>query len=323
MLAYLYGSASEINRSAHSVLEYTGIDRDDDIHSSALAAFETVYRVLSISLAANELALTQSAVSKKIQLLETFFGQALFVRNAAGLQPTAAAEHLWEKLPPCLDQLEAVMNSLRASRDGGGTLNLAVVPTFASKWLLPRFPTLQESCPALTVNLNVRLDRLEFVGTNLDVGIVFGTPGDDWRNCEYHLIMEEKLVPVCGPSFIQWHGRPNRIEDIKDFTLMHQTTRLDAWHRWFGRHGITVPEILPGPRFELFSMITEAAKAGLGIALLPELFVAEDIRRRKLIKLFDAEKNPDGAYYLVYPTRKASLPGLKAFKNWLLGQTGT
>lgn len=290
---------------------------------SALAAFETVYRLLSISHAANELALTQSAVSKKIQGLEAFFGQPLFVRHASGLQPSAAAEFLWERLPPCLDELEGVMLSLLASRDGGGALNLAVVPTFATKWLLPRFPDLYESCPNLSVNLSVRLDQFEFVGSGLDVGIVFGTPGDGWRNCEWHLIMEEKLVPVCSPAFIKRLGRPKRHEDLLDFTLLHQTSRLYAWPLWLRQHDMVVPDVMPGPRFELFSMMAEVARAGLGIALLPEMFVAEDIRRRQLVKLFSAEKNTRGAYYLIYPKRKANIPGLDAFRNWLLAQANS
>ena len=78
------------------------------------------------------------------------------------------------------------------------------------------------------------------------------------------------------------------------------------------------PAIIPGPRFELFSMVAEAAKAGVGIALLPEMFVADEIRRRSLTKLFPPEKQSDGAYYLVYPQRKASIPGLISFQRWLL-----
>ena len=290
---------------------------------SALAAFETVYRLRSISHAANDLALTQSAVSKKIQGLEQMLGQALFVRHASGLQPTAAADLLWEKLPPCLDELEAVMLDLLASRQGGGTLNLAVVPTFATKWLLPRLPKLYEAYPKLTVHLTVRLEQFEFVGSGLDAGIVFGMPTDAWRNCESHLLCAERLVPVCSPAFIKRHGRPRTHQDLPRYTLLHQTSRLYAWPLWLRQHDIVVPELMPGPRFELFSMISELAKAGLGIALLPEMFVAEEIRRRQLTKLFAAEQNVNGAYHLIYPRRKASMPGLGSFRTWLLQEART
>jgi DNA-binding transcriptional LysR family regulator len=83
---------------------------------------------------------------------------------------------------------------------------------------------------------------------------------------------------------------------------------------------MTVPAVVPGPRFELFSMVVEAAKAGLGIALLPEMFITDELKRRTLIKLFPAERQTDGAYYLIYPNRKASLPGLISFQEWLLDE---
>jgi len=289
---------------------------------SALAAFETVYRLRSISLAASELALTQSAISKKIQGLEAFFGQPLFVRQATGLKRTAAADLLWERLPPCLDELEGVMRDLVASRHGGGTLNLAVVPTFATKWLLPRLPKLYDVYPNLAVNLNVRLDSFEFVGSGMDAGIVFCTPKDEWRNCEHHLIVPEKLVPVCSADFIRRYGLPRSRDDLPKYPLLHQTSRLYAWPLWLQQHAIEVPDVMSGARFELFSMITEAAKAGLGIALLPEMFVAEDLARRQLKRLFPAELNTRGAYYLVYPSRKETVPGLVTFRNWILAEAG-
>lgn len=285
---------------------------------SALAAFEVVYRLQSISAAAAELALTQSAVSKKIQTLEAFFEQPLFERRAAGMHRTAAAELLWARLPPCLDELEGVMLEVLASRHGGGVLNLAVSPTFATKWLMPRLPQLYETHPDLTVNLSVELGNVEFGGSGLDAGIVFGRP--EWRNCEHHLIVEETLVPVCSPGFLRRHGRPKRRQDLPDFTLLHQTSRPQAWSQWLEPYGMEAPAILPGSHFELFSMVAEAAKAGLGIALLPEMFVADEIQRRALTKLFAPEKQSDGAYYLVYPKRKASIPGVISFKRWLLGE---
>jgi LysR family transcriptional regulator, glycine cleavage system transcriptional activator len=289
---------------------------------SSLFAFEVVYRLQSVRLAANELSLTQGAVSKKIQALEEFFQQPLFERHSSGLIRTAAAELLWTRLPPCLDELEGVMLDVLASKHGGGVLNLAVVPTFATKWLMPRFPRLNESCPELTVNLTIHLDRFEFTGSGLDAGIVFGQP-DTWPHCEHHLITNETQVAVCSPDFIKRHGRPKRPQDVSNFTLLHSVSRPYSWSRWFESRGMTVPGVVPGPRFELFSMVAEAAKAGLGIALLPEMFITDELRRRSLIKLFPSEKQSEGAYYFIYPNRKASIPGLVTFQQWLLNEAKT
>lgn len=288
---------------------------------STLTAFEVVYRLQSISGAAHELALTQSAVSKKIHALEAYFRQPLFERHAGGLRRTTAAELLWNRLTPCLDELEGVMTEVLAARHGGGVLNLAVAPTFAAKWLMPRLPKLYEASPELSVNLTIELERVEFSGSGIDAGIVFGRP--DWPQCEHHLIAGETQVVVCSPDFIKRHGRPKRFADLAGFTLLHSTSRQHAWPQWFEKHDMAVSGVLPGPRFELFSMVAEASKAGLGIALLPEMFVTEEIRRRALVRLFPAEAQADGAYYLIYPKRKATMPGLISFRQWLLAEAGT
>jgi LysR family glycine cleavage system transcriptional activator len=282
---------------------------------SSLVTFETVHRLESFTLAGQELSLTQSAVSKKIHALEEYFQQNLFERLPYGLRRTAAADLLRSRLSPCLDELEAALQDVAASRQGGGVLHLAVVPTFASKWLLPRLPELNDRHPDLSVNLRIQLERFDFAGSGLDAAIMFGQP--DWPQCEHHLIAEETLVAVCSPAFIKRYGRAKSAREIADSILIHSTSRAYAWPQWLENHGVPVAAQLPGPRFELFSMVAEAAKAGLGIALLPELIVAEEIRRRNLIRLLPAEKQSDGAYYLVYPTRKATLPGLISFRNWL------
>lgn len=285
---------------------------------SALHAFEMVYKLQNISAAANALALTQSAVSKKILALEAYFEQPLFERQASGLVPTAAAELLWTRLPPCLDELEGVMQEVLASRDGGGVLNLAVFPTFATKWLVPRLPLLYEAHPGLTLNLKIQLSRVDFGGTGIDAGIVFGRPG--WPQCEHHRLSSETLVPVCSPGFIERHGRPADMAALTACTLLHQTSRSDSWPNWFDAHGIVAPPKEQGLHFELFSMAVEAAKAGLGIGLLPAMFVADEIKRQALVELFPPEQQSDSAYYLIYPKRKAGLPGVITFKRWLLDQ---
>lgn len=284
----------------------------------ALTAFEIVYRHKSISQAAQELALTQSAVSKQIQALEVFFDQSLFERHARGLRPTAAADLLWARLVPCLDELEGVMREMLAARYGGGVLNLAVVPTFATRWLMPRLRKLAQSHPKLVLNLSTQLDRYEFTGSGLDAGIIFGRP--DWPNCDYHLIAEERQVVVCSPDFIKRNGRPAQRQDMARFALLHSASRPNAWPRWFEIHNIPEPTGVPGPRFDLFSMVAEAAKAGLGVALLPELLIRDELKRGTLCALFAPEAYSEGAYYFIYPKHKAKMSGLLTFQAWLLAQ---
>ena len=284
----------------------------------ALTAFETVYRLRSISQAAHELSVTQSAVSKQIQGLESFFDLNLFERRPRSLHPTAAADLLWLRLVPCLDELEGVVREMLALQQGGSVLNLAVVPTFATRWLMPRLGKLAQSHPGLVLNLSTQLDRFEFSGSGLDAGIIFGQP--DWPNCDYDLIAEESQVVVCSPSFETQHGRPTARSDIARLTLLHSASRPNAWPRWFEYHALREPVGAPGPRFDLFSMVAEAAKAGLGVALLPELLINEELKQGTLIRLFPVESYSAGAYYFIYPRPKAKMSGLETFRDWLLDE---
>lgn len=136
-----------------------------------------VYRMQSISSAAQELALTQGAVSKKILALEDYFGQALFERLASGLRRTSAADRLWTRLPQCLDELEEVMAEVKSHGSCSGVLNLAVCPTFATKWLVPRLPLLYQAHPDISLNLRVQLANVHAVARGKDAGIAYGQPG--------------------------------------------------------------------------------------------------------------------------------------------------
>ncbi len=287
----------------------------------ALAAFEIVYRRLSISEAAHELSLTQSAVSKQIKALELFFGQDLFERRARGLVATPAADLLAARLAPCLDQMEGLVREMHAVRQGGGVLKLAVVPTFATRWLMPRLRHLAQHHPNLVLNLSTQLDRFEFAGSGLDAGIIFGKP--DWPNCDYSLIATENQVVVCSPDFLQRFGRPAERKDLSGFPLLHSASRPNAWSRWFEAHGLPEPAGISGPRFDLFSMVAEAALAGLGIALLPEILIREELKQRTLVALFSVETYSEGAYYFIYPKHKAHMSGLQTFQTWLLAQAAS
>ncbi|MES3021718.1 MAG: LysR substrate-binding domain-containing protein [Pseudomonadota bacterium] len=284
----------------------------------ALHAFEVVYRRQSISAAASELALTQGAVSKKILALEEYFRQPLFERLPSGLRRTSAAELLWARLPQCLDELEAVMTEVKALDIGAGVLNLAVFPTFATKWLVPRLPLLYKTQSGLSLNLRVQLERVDFLATGLDAGITFGEP--TWPDCEHHWFANEELIPVCSPDYLASAGPINATGDLRSHPLLHLLPRTDRWDRWFEYHDHDPTAVKQGMYFELYSIVLEAVKAGLGVGLLPAIFVNDDIRKGSLIPLFGAITLSNNAYYLVYPKRRAALPSLIAFRQWLMEQ---
>lgn len=286
---------------------------------SALYAFEVVYRLQSISAAARELALTQGAVSKKIIALEGYLGRTLFERQSSGLRRTSAAEMLWARLPQCLDDLEEVMADVKSLASHGHVLNLAVCPTFATKWLMPRLPLFYDDNPAVLVNLRVQLDNVDSLDAGMDAGIAFGQPG--WFGCFHYPIASEELLPICSPRYLDTHGPITRVHDLHRQTLLHQRTRSDHWERWFRLHGSHCYSQQKNMCFELFSLVVEATKAGLGVGLLPAIFIQEELRNGDLIALFDAVSVSTDAYYLICPQNKAAHPSLITFKNWITALT--
>lgn len=285
---------------------------------TALYAFEAVYRMQSISAAAQALALTQGAVSKKILALEDYFGKALFERQASGLRRTQAAETLWTRLPQCLDELEQVMAEVKSAASCNGELNLAVCPTFATKWLVPRLPLLYEAHPGLSLKLRVQLANVDFLASGIDAGITFGTPG--WTGCDHDLIANEGLIAVCSPAYLKASGPIRNILDLRCHTLLHQQTRPDHWERWFAFHGAACAAPQKGMFFELFSLVMEAAKAGLGVGLIPAIFVQEEIEHGNLVALFDPVSLSDDGYYLICPKGRSALPSLAAFRAWVMSR---
>ncbi len=285
---------------------------------TALHAFEVVYRLQSISAAAQVLALTQGAVSKKILALEDYFGRALFERQTSGLRRTTAAERLWARLPQCLDELEAVMTEVKSLASSSGLLNLAVCPTFATKWLVPRLPLLYQAHPEVSINLRVQLANVDFLASGIDAGITFGQPG--WDGSEHYLIAREDLIPVCSSDYLKASGPIRDVRDLRFHTRLYQMTRLDHWDRWFAAHGVDAGAGAAQKcmHFELFSIVMEAAKAGLGVGLLPAIFVQDEIKNGSLVDLFDAVSLSDDGYYLICPKRKSGLPSLDAFRQWVM-----
>jgi LysR family transcriptional regulator, glycine cleavage system transcriptional activator len=287
---------------------------------TALHAFEVVYRLQSISAAAHELALTQGAVSKKILALEDYFGLQLFERQASGLRRTTAADRLWTRLPQCLDELEQVMADVKSLPACSGVLNLAVCPTFASKWLVPRLPQLYDAHPGISLNLRVQLANVDFLGSGIDAGIAFGHPS--WLGCDHYLIAKEDLLPVCSPDYLQACGPIENAGDLHAHTLIHQLNRPHHWQRWLALHGCWSQPDQKGMSFELFAIVMEAAKAGMGIGLLPAIFVQEEIDNGKLVALFDPVCLSNDGYYLICPKGQATLGALAAFRNWLVHDSG-
>lgn len=280
----------------------------------ALAAFEAAARHQSFTKAAEELAVTQSAVCRQIAALEAQLGVALFRRTRRGVVVSEAGELYARSVRARLDEVERDTLELMAKGAQGSTLELGVVPSFATQWLLPRLPAFHRTHPHITLNLSVRTRPFLFDDTPLDAAIHAGTSG--WPGTEAHFLMRETLAVVASPALLGAR-KSLKAAELARFPLLQASTRPYAWRDWFESQGLQVENALAGPRYELFSMQVMAAIHGLGIGLVPELVVEDALRSGTLVRAVRQSLPSDRSYYLIHPQRKPASASLDAFREWL------
>lgn len=283
--------------------------------TAALVAFESAARHQSFTKAADELALTQSAVCRQIAGLEEFLGIELFRRSRRGVKLTEAGLAYSRKVAAQLDAVER--DTLAAmGRQGAVAIELAVVPTFATQWLVPRLKAFQQLHPEVTVHLTNRTRPFLFADTSFDAAIYFGD--GEWSGTEAHYLMPEEPLPVCSPELLAGRMALGAAE-LAELPLLQQSTRPYAWRQWFAAQGLSVPHDLGGPRYELFSMLAQAAAHGMGVALIPPFLIQRELADGRLVPAHPAAlHSSDRAYYLMIPERKAESAALRAFRDWLL-----
>ncbi|WP_454852613.1 LysR family transcriptional regulator [Rhizobium binxianense] len=282
---------------------------------SHLAAFEAVARTGSVTAAARELDLTQSAVSRQIRALEEQLGVELFLRERQTVRLTVAGDGYAREIREALRRISSASLSLRANPHGG-TLNLAILPTFGTRWLAPRLGRFLAANPGVTINLVTRLSPFDFRLDSIDAAIHFGHP--HWPGAELSFLMSERTIPACSPDFLKTHaiGGP---EDLLRVPLLHLSTRPDAWERWFAGNDVAF-ESVHGMLFDQFATAAQAAIAGLGVALLPTFLIGDELRRGDLIAAVDGEMESRERYYLAFPPERADYAPLAAFRDWIVAE---
>jgi LysR family transcriptional regulator, glycine cleavage system transcriptional activator len=281
---------------------------------SALLAFEAAARHESFTHAAKELFLTESAISRQIATLESNLGVRLFVRSKQRVMLTRAGRLYGTQVRRALENLDRDTLSIIAHGSGGGYLELAVLPTFASQWLIPRMKDFNDRNPDVRINMGIRTDLFSFEESHFEAAIHYGKP--TWPGTSSDYLFGEEVVPVCAPSLLA--KRIRKPHELLNYPLLHSTTRPDAWSRWFANLGVEDNATMQGVRYELHSMLISAAAAGLGIALVPKFFVDEQLMQLGLVIPFAATAVEESAYYLVYPTELSHGKPLELFRTWLL-----
>ncbi|MBB3821665.1 MULTISPECIES: LysR family transcriptional regulator AmpR [Xanthomonas] len=276
---------------------------------NALRAFEAAARHQNLTRAANELCVSQAALSHQIKALEQQLGTSLFHRLPRGVALTDEGAALAPVLGEAFDRIAATLERFADGRYRE-VLSVGVVGTFATGWLLPRLPTFHAAHPDIELRLSTHNNRVDLAGEGLDLAIRFGD--GDWQGQIAHALMEAPFAPVCAPSMARGLHTP---ADLARAPLL-RSYRLDEWPQWFRAAGAaSVPA--RGAMFDSSLTLASAAAAGAGVALLPLPMFRQDLDAGRLVCPFPITIDA-GRYWL---TRLRSRPESEAGRRllaWLL-----
>jgi LysR family glycine cleavage system transcriptional activator len=280
----------------------------------ALQVFEAAARHLSYSRAAEDLFLTQSAVSHQIKALESELGTKLFRRAGRAMLLTSEGQRLYTHIRDGLASFAKGVATLRAG-SGPQTLNISATPSLAAGWLVPRLSDFYYRHPDIDVNLRATTALADFDRDEVDLALRYGS--GQWPGMRAEKLLSANVFPVCSPHY-RGGKLPIKPTDLLDGDLLH-VGGLPSWEEWFKSANITLDGPLRGPRFGDYMLAVQAAKRGQGVMLGREAFIAEKLASGQLVRLM--KKLPSLRtfdYYIVYPQGFDLPRKSRAFRDWML-----
>ena len=292
----------------------------------SLLCFESAAKLGNYSHAANALFLTQSAVSRQIQQLESLLNVTLFTRTQRGVELTTAGHEYYKNIKPLLIALEQSSLDISSHQGNGGTLKLGVVPTFATRWLVPRISDFHLKHPNINLQMETNTKPFLFSEYNFDAAIIASTPQqiEQWAGIKSYYLMQEDLIVVCSPTlfkriFPNQNANSLKPEQFEHFPLLQQTTRPSIWQEFFQHLNFHHHNPYKGQKHELFSMLSEAAIHSMGIALLPKMLIEHELKNGLLIQISDFTYESSRDYYFIHSSKNESIYIIE-FLNWLKTQ---
>lgn len=279
-----------------------------------LKAVEAALRLGSFVAAAEELNVTQTAVSRLVKLVEGQIGQILFERHANSLIPTPAGRSLAPLLDDAFRRLEAAVDSVRRTSLPG--LSVAVGPTFAMRWLIPRLQHFQRQHPGIEVRLVTAIDDTVTLRPDWDATIRLSSAPLPGLLAEP--LFSAALFPVAAPGLAQ---TIRKLADLQHQTLLEVAHSPNEWPRWLGMSGLDPARFRRRLSFDYSTYAIQAALDGLGVALVRAPYVEDDLAAGRLVRLFDlALSDPGRAWHLIYRDEVSRDAPFAAFRDWLLGE---
>ncbi|QEI08881.1 LysR family transcriptional regulator [Pigmentiphaga aceris] len=289
-----------------------------------LLALDAIARYQNMTQAAGALCITVSAVSKQLASLESFLGVELLEKHGRSVQLTPVARSYWQRVSGGLREIETASFELRAGANDAaagtatGLLTLASVPTFLTKWLIPRLPDFRQRHPGITLSFGQHLSRDDAIAPGVDAAIRYGV--GQWPELMVEYIGGREFVPIGAPDLLGGK-RAEGADALRSQRLLHHEEAPGAWRQWAAQHGAPDLPTLTGPRFTRYSALVQAVASGLGVGLVPRLLVEEELAQGHLITLTGMAVTLDQGHYLCFRAERTESPVLGVFRKWLRDQS--
>lgn len=284
---------------------------------AALQCFEAAARHLSFTRAAEELHLTQSAVSKQVAQLEEMLRHHLFLRIRRRLQLTPAGALYLAEVNKILTQVDMSSRYIMSYGEQTEVLKVATQPSFGVRWLIPHLKGFGKRYPNIHLDIRNEMEPFSLLQAKADVVFFYGQ--GTWPGATCIELFGEEVLPVCAPDLLQGHTLHDASE-LSGFVLLQSTTRPEAWHEWFLEQGLHSPNSYHGPRFDTFHMCLSAAQAGCGVALVPGYLAEADIAEGKLVVPWAHRMRSNGAHFLAFSEHAAEVPKVRCLVDWISEQ---
>ncbi|MBT3787045.1 MAG: transcriptional regulator GcvA [Alphaproteobacteria bacterium] len=283
---------------------------------NGLKAFEAAARHESFTRAAEELCVTQGAVSHQVKALEAELGLKLFQREARRLVITETGRDYLEVIRDALDRIALGTERLQ-QRQSTGVLTVSTSPNFASKWLVHRLGRFAETYPDIDLRVSATLHHIDFAREDVDIAVRHSVGPS--RGMDSVQLYTEELLPVCSPRLLEGHKGLRQPADLAKLPLLHLDNRQD-WSKWLDAAGVKDADLSRGPVLNQASIILDAAVDGQGVALARTGLAAHDLINGRLVRPFELALPVSYAYWIVCPKATAQLPKIATFRNWLLSE---
>lgn len=282
-----------------------------------LVTFEVVARHESYTRAAEELALTQSAVFRQVNALEEFLHTSLFDHAKKRIFLNAAGKYYLSIVKETLNRLERDTDTIMTWQPTVQVIELAVNPTFSTHWLIPNLREFNKLHPDIIVNIHSLANIGDFLSREYDAVIMRENFCAPWSEVEY--LFEEEILPVCSGSLLTSADQKLSVKELlNEFPLLHQSTRITGWEEWFALSDVTSPLVNKGPRFDLLSMLIAAVRSNLGVALLPRFAIQHDLDSGDMVIPCDVPMRTGNRFIMTWREEKADYAHLQKFRDWLL-----